>query len=401
MTAVSVELRALAYVDGALLSVVNFSNAEYTVNGNEITFATAPTTDVEVTSFYNHDVAEIERTSEFTNLTGSLVAESYDYYRYEQLLGGTVKLSKTVAVNDYVWVIKNNVMLTHSVDYYLDSDLTTVKLSAPLTVSDILDVIVFGDNTVNNSYGFMQFKDMLNRMHYKRISKDKSTELAQALGQRDIEIVVVDGSVLSQPNPALNLPGVVEINGERIEYFSKNGNVLGQLRRATLGTGAPTQHEVSSTVLDIGPTETIPYADRHIVETTVSNGVDTTINLNYVPEVFGTLTSQHHSDTVDVFVGGYRLKKVDYQLFQETNGYPYSPEGDSSMPAEFESDGVNYGTAEVPVGRIVLTTTALENSKVVVVKKIGRGWEDPGMDLTNSNNDIANFIKNTQTVFGR
>ncbi len=53
------------------------------------------------------------------------------------------------------------------------------------------------------------------------------------------------------------------------------------------------------------------------------------------------------------------------------------------------------------VGRITLTTPALENSKVVVVKKIGRGWEDPGMDLTNSNNDIANFIKNTQTVFGR
>lgn len=401
MTVVSIELRTLAYVEGALLSVVNFSDAEYTIDGDQITFATVPVTDIEVTSFYNHDVAEIERTSEFTNLTGSLVPGTYDYYRYEQLLGGSITLSKSVVVNDYVWVIKNNVMLTHSVDYYLDSDLITVKLSAPLDTSDVLDVIVFGDNAVHTSYGFMQFKDMLNRMHYKRISKDKSTVLAQVLGQRDAEIVVVDGTVLSQPNPSLNLPGVIEINGERIEYFSKNGNVLGQLRRATLGTGAPVQHSVSSTVLDIGPTETIPYADRHIVETTVSNGVDTDINLNYVPKVYDPLSSQHHSDTIDIFVGGYRLKKVDYQLFDETNGYPYSPEGDSDMPAEFETDGTNYGTTEVPVGRITLTTPALENSKVVVVKKIGRGWEDPGMDLTNSNNDIANFIKNTQTVFGR
>ncbi len=171
------------------------------------------------------------------------------------------------------------------------------------------------------------------------------------------------------------------------------------MRRATLGTGAPVQHRFSTLVLDIGPTETIPYSDRHIVETTISNGIDTNINLNYVPLVFDPLTSQNNYDTIDVFVGGQRLKKIEYQLFKESNGYPYSPEGDSTMPAEFTTTGTNYGTETNPVGRITLAAPAIENSKIVVVKKIGREWTDPGTDLTNSNNDIANFIKNTEAVF--
>jgi hypothetical protein len=121
---------------------------------------------------------------------------------------------------------------------------------------------------------------MLNRVHYKRISKAKSTRLAKDLLQKDATITVVNGEVLSPPNPELNLPGIIEINGERIEYFSKTGNILGKLRRGTLGTGAPTLHRVRTIVLDIGPTETIPYTDKHVVETFISNGSTNSVDLN-------------------------------------------------------------------------------------------------------------------------
>ena len=216
-------------------------------------------------------------------------------------------------------------MLTHSVDYYLDSDLITIKMKTPLLFNDVLDVICFSDQIVNHSYGYMQFKDMLNRTHYKRISKAKSTRLARDLFQKDAEIHILDGTKLSPPNPARNLPGIIEINGERIEYFAKVGNILSQLRRATLGTGAPDLHRARTIVLDIGTTETIPYNDRHIVETTISDGSTVDISLNYVPKVYNSKPNQNDADTVDVFVGGYRLKKVPYTLFEETNGYPYSP----------------------------------------------------------------------------
>ena len=176
------------------------------------------------------------------------------------------------------------------------------------------------------------------------------------------------------------MPGIIEINGERIEYFTKVGNTLGQLRRATLGTGAPTVHLEHTLVLDIGPTETIPYADTHVIETSISNGSTSNVALRYIP------TSVNE---IDVFVGGYRLKKVDYTLFEESNGYPYSPEGDSNFTAEFSVNGVASG--------ISLTDQAAADTRIVVIKKTGTQWGET--DLHNSNSEIANFIKNSEAIF--
>ena len=387
VSVMNVKLKDRVYKNNSLLAVVNFLNSDYTIVNAEIRFTVPPISGTtEVITFFNHDVREIRRTEEYTRLEGSIVNGSYDYYKYGELTGGRFKLSRSVAIDDYVWIIKNNQMLTHSIDYYLDSDLITIKLATPLLSTDTLDVICFTDRVVNHSYGYMQFKDMLNRVHYKRISKAKSTRLARDLKQKDINIYVLDGSKLSPPNPAMNLPGIIEINGERIEYFSKDGNVLGQLRRSTLGTGAPDLHRIRTTVLDIGPTETIPYQDRHIVETSISNGVSRNISLNYTP-----LTKNE----IDIFVGGYRLKKNSYSLFEELNGYPYSPEGDSNFDAEFT---VNGTTAGVTIGNDVILN---ENTKIVVVKKVGRVWNPDNTDLTYVDNDIANFIKNTEAIFSQ
>jgi hypothetical protein len=309
----------------------------------------------------------------------------------------------------------------------------------------------------------MIFKDMLNRYHYKRISKAKSTRLARDLKQGDAQIQVVDGSVLTDPNPSLNLPGIIEINGERIEFFVKNGNVLSQLRRGTLGTGAPTLHRVRALVLDIGPTETIPYQDRHIVETRITTVPTSTFELNYTPVkgqpdstkpnfdpsgvkkwfeyyglnyrgnfvlgttysindvveqsgqyykaikptatvlptnttywqiyTFGLAVGQGVCNEVEIFAGGYRMKKQPYTVFEPTQDYPYSPEGDIILKPEFSvesaTDQVNFSTP-IPA-----------DTKIVVVKKVGKLWNPEGTDLTYADNEIANFIKNTEAVFSQ
>jgi hypothetical protein len=378
---VTINLREESYVEGATLTVTKLAYENYTITGNQIIFTTPPSANVEVISFYNHSVEAIQRETEFTSFSGSLVTGTYDYFRAKHLTGGEFKLSRPVIADDYVWIIKNaSEILTHSVDYYLDADHVTVKLAAPMETTDYLDIVCFSDQHIKSSYGYMQFKDMLNRTHYKRISKAKSTRLARDLLQKDAEILLVDGSKLSPPNPALNLPGIIEINGERIEYFTKVGNTLGQLRRATLGTGAPTVHLEHTLVLDIGPTETIPYADTHVIETSISNGSTSNVALRYIP------TSVNE---IDVVVGGYRLKKVDYALFEESNGYPYSPEGDSNFTAEFSVDGVASG--------ISLTDQAAADTRIVVIKKTGTQWGET--DLHNSNSEIANFIKNSEAIF--
>jgi ribosomal protein S17E len=493
------------YKEGALLTLVDYQQSEYFFIGTEIGFTFQPLVNdnIRVISFYNHNVEKIVRSVERFDLTSTIVPGSPTYYAYQSLRGGEIRLFRTVSRDDYVWVIKNQRLLSHSIDYYLDDDYRTVRLSDPIqdytiqaqtvssvisagvfviniddpslitdlivgarvtteiseqyfsagtfvtaisgssvtvsiptsnaipgntniifTGTDKLEIIIFNDKTVNLGYGYMQFKDMLNRVHYKRIRKSKSTKLSVNLRQKDTEIYVEDGSVLSLPNPSRNLPGIIEINGERIEYFSLNDNVLSQLRRGTLGTGSPTIHRTGSYIIDIGPSETIPYNDQHIVETFVGDGSSREFDLNYTPaksdidqwftefgyrlkgeynslesyipkdvviynytyyknisackgilptnssywELHISIPSTYRqSNELDVFVGGYRLKKVPYNLFEESNNYPYSPEGNTQKEAEFSVNGEN---------RVRLTSGAPENSKVVVIKKIGRVWED-------------------------
>jgi hypothetical protein len=112
----------------------------------------------------------------------------------------------------------------------------------------------------------MQFKDMLNRVHYKRLPASKQTTLTVMLLNTDTTITLDDVSMLDQPDPLTNKPGVIEIGGERIEYFTINNNTVGQLRRGTLGTSIPEIHYASSMVQIIGISETIPYADTTLIE---------------------------------------------------------------------------------------------------------------------------------------
>jgi hypothetical protein len=364
------------YIEGGTLTLLDYSASDYFFIGNDITFLDSPevSDDIRVISFYNHNTEKIIRNYERFDINSSLIPGTSSYFEYTKIRGGSIRLFRTVKRDDYIWVIKNKTLLSHSVDFYLDDDLRTIKFADNFEEIDKLEIILFDDNNVQLGYGYMQFKDMLNRFHYKRIRKSKSTRLATSLLQKALTIEVEDGSVLSKPNPSKNLPGIIEINGERIEYFTLNGNTLGQLRRGTLGTGTPEIHVAKTYVIDIGPTETIPYNDQHIVETFVGDGSSQDLLLNYnanvsttdwyrdtIPETFG------RSDELDVFVGGYRLKKTSYELYEDQNNYPYSPEGDTQFEAEFSVDGTN---------KLRLTKGAPDNSKIVVVKKLGRSWED-------------------------
>ena len=64
------------------------------------------------------------------------------------------------------------------------------------------------------------------------------------------------------PDPVKNIPGVIWINGERIEYLEMNTttNKLTRLRRGTSGTHIPTTHTEGTTVEDIGHRQEIPSA---------------------------------------------------------------------------------------------------------------------------------------------
>ncbi len=454
------------YVDGGRMIVSILPNADYQISTDStvelVTFSNTPALNHEIVilSMYNHDVLDVERTQVTIETANSLVADTVEYLEYGKSLGGIIALGREVISDDFVLVIKNNTLLTSSVDYVLLSNKTEVKLTDDPIDGDEFDIITFSSNVSRSGFGYMQFKDMLNRDHYKRISKQKSTVLAQPLNYYDNQIIVDDGSVLTEPNRGRNLPGVIYVNGERIEYFVKNANILSQIRRGTLGTGTPMVHAVGLDVIDIGPTETIPYTDDMIIDTHIYDGSTGLVPLQYTPEpTMGTIDdgsteyTEWYRDTIpeqfgqcdeiEVFVGGYSIKglwntEVDYSLgeivvygtymfrclqnhtssesfvddkdkweyfvgTQRLNKVPYkvynndihpeSPEGDEQFEADFAVDGTTDA--------VRLTNDLVAGTKIIVVKKVGRIWNDPGRSLVESNNKVANFLKNTSTLFPR
>ena len=140
----------------------------------------------------------------------------------------------------------------------------------PFTTGDVVQVIHFADNVIVDKFGWRQFKDMLNRTHYKRISDTYS--LAQDLNWYDKSIHVVDATGLPEPEYNAKYPGVIFIEGERIEYFNRTGNELRQIRRGTLGTGVKDLYEAGTDLMEQGVDQTMPYQDETEVLTVTAGG---------------------------------------------------------------------------------------------------------------------------------
>ena len=178
--------------------------------------------------------------------------------------------------------MNNGTLLVPGIDYRISEDHTSVELTVTPALNDEVTLMTYSNNVLHSSIAYMQFKDMLNRTTFKRLSRNKRTTLAQDLHWNDTTIVLIDGSAFEIPDPEHKVPGVIEIQGERIEYYAKNGNVLSHLRRATLGTGMAARNPAGTFVQDIGRNETIPYVDTVQNTQVVSNGTHD-VNLGFIP----------------------------------------------------------------------------------------------------------------------
>ncbi len=386
---IRVEISNDVYQEGSLLIAVVNSGADYFIENGEITFVNTYSngTAFEIISFYNHNILGIERTVDELIPSNSIREGVPEYYELVGKLGGSFRLRNTAVSGDYVWVIKNGELLMHGVDYILEEDYITIKLATYLTSNDNIQIIAFTNTVVHDSFAYMQFKDILNRVHYKRLNKDKSTRLARDLNQFDKDIVVDDASKLDDPDTTTNVPGIIEINGERIEYFTKIGNVLSRITRGTLGTGTPQYHSKDSLVQCIGASETIPYSDTETVNVYISDGVSNIIPISSIP-VVQDVNGQAVIVDLEVFVAGYRLKKHEYQVYSNEE-YPDSPEGDVTFLKEFDVPTLTDGFTGAAIR---LAEVPAMGVKVTIVKKQGKVWNDLGHRLAKSRNPIADFL---------
>jgi hypothetical protein len=435
---------------GKQLIVSIVSDQQYTYNpvAGTITFKEVydNTNVVEVISSYKHDVLDIQRTDINVSSSLALTPDTVTYFYYKSITGGILSLDRSIINDSYVWVVKNGTLLTPAIDYKLNDDRVSITLASNNSLSDKITLITYGSNVLTNGIAYMQFKDMLNRVHFKRLNRNKETYLVTALRYNDATITVADASSFDLPNTANNKPGIIEIRGERIEFFAINGNVLSKLRRGTLGTGTPTVHNTGSWVQEIGASETIPYVENTVTEQIISDGTNT-VNLNIITPTKASTTWSYstgyvssipagygQSNDIDVFVGGYdtssvwapktlyavgiivtigsytyqcktahtssavfttdtakwtffigniRLKKKPYMV-HNINQAPDSPEGDIQLDADFAVNG--------SLKQVRLTNRLAIGTQVTVVKRQGIAW-DSTVNILNDSTDVAKFLK--------
>jgi hypothetical protein len=249
--------------------------------------------------------------------------------------------------SDYVFVTLNGSRtLVQNVDFTISSNKITVH-GITLSSSDRIDVMYFALDTAKNATGFRIFKDMLNRTFYKRISSTNTTTLDVELIPGAKEIVVTDGTLLTEPDASSNQPGVVFIDKERIEYFTKSGNTLGQLRRGTLGTGIKT-HAVGVNVVDAGGQQTVPYADTISTKTYTGDGSTVSFATTYAPT---------RGEDLDIFIGGQRLS-FKHELDDSTLTRGYSVDGSTA--------------------NVTLTNAPASGTQIKIVQKRGNTWYTAG-----------------------
>jgi len=374
---------------GDIIKIENDVRSEYSITNNDIVISDS-------VSLISGDIVTVTWFSEYP---------TFDIISDEYTGGKSIYRLPTSAINSsYVWVYKNGIRLTGNKDYTVSLTRSVLYITEETTVTDKIKIFQFGSRIYKKSSAYQIFKDMLNVYHYKRYSIDKNLKLAQDLNYYDQTIKVTDASNLSIPIASRNIPGIIEINGEKIEYLSINGNTISQLRRGSFGTAIATVHSQGSYVINLGSSENIPYVETQDKNDFISDGSTLLVGpLPYIPSKSNRnswyrddIPSDYGPcDQIEVFVGGTRLRKDPITIYKEDLG-PSSPSADTTLQAEFSVDGdSNY---------IRLSEPVKIGTKITVIRRTGKSWytrgtttATTGQSLLENDTPIAVFLSQKTT----
>jgi hypothetical protein len=246
---------------GDSIKIENDRRSEYAIQGNSLIIDSA------VNLNYTGD-----STSSKIDITWFNEYPSLDIIT-DHTIGGKAQyqLSRPPLSASYVWVYKNGQRLRQEKDYFVSLPRAVVYLKTESTLTDDIKILNFCRNTFSLPVAYEIHKDMLNIYHYNRYAKG-TVKLQRILNYYDTEIQVDDATTLSDPISSRNIPGVISIAGERIEYMTKIGNTLGQLRRGSQGTAIADSYTVNTAIVDVGYSEIIPYNENQERTDFVSDG---------------------------------------------------------------------------------------------------------------------------------
>ena len=370
--------------NGDVLAIMSLVDYEYLVTGNLLTIPESVAVDM---------VGADVRVITFANNDNMLM-------RTERFKGSTTRrftLSRPALTENYVWVYVDGQPITARYDYDILDDLKTVQINEWVHLTPDSDIVI---TTVDQPYhgsqivGYRVFKDMFGRSHYKRIADAYSTTLEKELNYYDTEIHVVDASKLVPPNPAINKPGVVLIDGERIEFFKREVNVLSQLRRGTFGTAPADFSEAGTKVIDQSLQQTIPYRDVIKTQTTLTNSttyIISTASNSVIGDGIVLSTDIDAADQIMVYYGGRQLRKSSLVIHNLDLAYDTTATSTTVLEPEFT---INTSTREL---RLNIADGIVAGTQIKLVKLEATVWTGTESILT-SDSIQAQFLRDKPTT---
>jgi hypothetical protein len=423
--------------NGDIVIIENFYNSNYEIKDGNVKFSP-------IYPINNNDYIDIIWFTKYTE-----VNILKDVYRGNQ---NSYKLQRPVRDISNVWTYLNGVRLTPGIDFYVGGANNAVYIKQATVESDVIETITYSNKIYTSPISYEIYRDVLNQNRYNRYQIIDVT-LSEDLHYYDTVIKLSDASKL--PTPGIGQPGIVTINGEKIEYLKnyakrvqwsinssynigdiienngviyvvngtassnnfdsiKNnlleigsvieyGNSLGNIRRGLYGTSIRTVHESGTQVIDTGFIEELPYKDEQEKTDFVSDGSSLIIGpLDFTP-VKGSEFNYTDSipegygrcDNIEVFVGGRRLQKDSFKMYDATVA-AYSPDGDIQYEAEFSVDGINE--------YIRLTKPVEPGTRITVIRRVGKTWYDRGdttvsngASLSDATTAVARFLQNSST----
>ena len=338
---------------GDVIAICVLLNYEFTIaDGNlNVTNLVASTSTIVVHSFTNHD--------------SSLIRTE----RYRGKRGNRLQLNRKVAGEQYLWVELNGTPLMRNFDFSL-VNASQVQLNDSIVLEPTDEIAVTSVSNIvddNKILGYRSFLDNLGRTTYKRISSANSTKLATTLTSTSTSIDLVDASVLTPPNFDKFIPGVIIINGERIQFYKVDGNTLSNLVRGSLGTGIRNSYPKDTVVIDQGAYQTLDIVDN---QTSWMTNVTSTNVLIY--NVSSVVTPHSTSTAYDVYYQGRLLRKPGtvYTLTNATISY----DSNETNAEGTQSNVTLHGEYAISNGVLTLNTgTVLKvGSRIQVISRTGK-----------------------------
>jgi hypothetical protein len=339
--------------NGDALAIMALYNQQFVISGNILKLSnTLTNTTVKVTSFTDHDNMLI-RTERFVGNPENKFKLSFPYLN-----------------DNYVWVYLNGAPLISKYEYEMLDDSRTIKLNDNIISANTSTAIILITTVNPPSYGtqvvgYRVFNDMFKQRHFKRLSSFYSTTLERPLHFDDNEIYLTDASKLIPPNPLRNKPGVVLIDGERIEFMVKDGNVLRQLRRSTLGTGPALLSIAGTSVIDQSIQQSIPSNETTLVQTTSTTSSTYIISTTGNSVIGDGITLTPGIDAIhqlNVYYGGRELRKNSLVVHDKSKAYDTTSTSINILPPEFT---ITINTPRTPL---------LVNDSVTGRPPTGSGW---------------------------